>query len=136
MTATRATRAVRARAELSTAAKYLIKGHADGSAAFIGTRCDNVGRWLVFDSNAGHVRGPDFWDGRMWRCLNETTQPDAYRFTREEAHQLAEQFAAQASEIHQVYANLPRPEFLRWLAGEAWVALEAARAAVAESAVA
>jgi hypothetical protein len=124
--------ALEVRVAHATGERYPIEGHAEGKFAFIETRCDNVGRWIVLDNNLGR-RAPDYWDGTRWRPLCESTQHDeAYRWTHDEAHDLAKHYAAQAAEIHQVYAAVSRPEFLRWLAGEVGAKLEAARTVVTQ----
>lgn len=125
MTGTRATRAAQARAvnaearvELSTSARYPIEGHAAGARAFIATRCNEIGDWAVIDSNAGWRR-PDFWDGTEWRPLTEQAPAaEVYCWTQQEAHDLAEHYAAVASTTHRHYVSVSRPEFVAWLTGE------------------
>lgn len=119
MSGTRATRATRARAELSTSARHPIVDHAAGAQAFIATRCNEIGDWAVIDSNAGW-RCPDFWDGTSWRELTQAVpQSEVYVWTQQEAHDLAVHYAKAAAEAHRHYVSLSRPEFVAWLTGEA-----------------
>lgn len=126
MTATRAVRATRARAEkaeadlaLATSTRHPVEGHSSGAQAFIATRRNDIGDWAVIDSNAGW-RCPDFWDGTAWRELKQSVpQSEVYCWTQQEAHDLAEHYAKVAAETHRHYVSLSRPEFVAWLTGKA-----------------
>lgn len=100
-----------------TEVRFLIDGHAAGEHAYFAARRKGD-QWAVIDNRAGHAFGPDFFDGRLWGPLTEKYQHLAYRFTREEAEELAKHYADTASGIHQHYAGMVDPDFAKWLAGE------------------
>lgn len=117
-------------AEEPTEVRFPIDGHAAGEHAFYAARRKGD-QWAVIDNRAGHAFGPDFFDGRMWGPLTEKYQHLAYRWTREEAEELAKHYASVASEVHQHYAGMVDPEFADWLAGKAEHYVKAVREAVA-----
>lgn len=79
--------------------RFLIAGHIDGAAAYVAMHRFGDA-WAVIDSNAGR-RLPSWWDGRHWHDLDGRAPRNAmYRFTREQAEELAEQFARAAAELH------------------------------------
>lgn len=116
--------------EEPTEVRFPIEGHSAGEAAFIAIRRKGD-QWAVIDNRAGNPFGPDFWDGKFWAPLTEKYQHLAYRWTREEAETLAKHEAEIASEVHQRYASMVRPEFADWLAGKTETLVATVREAVA-----
>ncbi len=79
--------------------RFPVAGHADGAAAYVAMhRYGNT--WAVIDSNAGH-RAPSWFDGRHWHDLDGRAPRNAmYRFTYQQAEELAQEFAKVAAERH------------------------------------
>lgn len=110
--------------------RFPIDGHEAGEKAFIAIRRQGD-KWAVIDNKAGRSLGPDFWDGKLWAPMIERYQHLAYRFTQDEAETLAKHYAAVASEVHQHYAAMVRPDFADWLAGKTEKLVAAVREQVA-----
>jgi hypothetical protein len=98
--------------------RFLIPGHADGSAAYLAVR-RHGDAWAVIDNNSGH-RAPSWWDGRLWWSLSlDWAVNTVYRFTRADAEQMARQFAAEAAERHHRNALLEQARRIEQHANEA-----------------
>lgn len=79
--------------------RFPVSGHTDGAAAYVAMHRFGDA-WAVIDSNAGH-RAPSWFDGRHWHDLDGRAPRNAmYRFTRDQAKTLAEDFARVAAERH------------------------------------
>jgi hypothetical protein len=79
--------------------RFPITGHSEGPAAYVAMhRYGNT--WAVIDSNGGRF-APSWFDGRHWHDLDGCAPRNAmYRFTYQQAEELAENFAKTAAERH------------------------------------
>lgn len=111
--------------------RFPIDGHTAGDRAYYAA-VRKGDKWAVIDSQCRNPLGvPDFWDGRLWAPMTEKYQHLAYRFTQAEAEEFAKAEAAFASDVHQRYASMVRPEFADWLAGKTERLVAAVREQVA-----